>query len=119
MKKGVIYIGALFVTILMISTATAVPTTHSKPVMDVINTIEKQDEKFEPSNVPIGILNLIWQILVALFNLVMKIAEVVSIVASIIQLVQALVNGLQTVIQMLQNVIDLINDLFNPEEVSI
>lgn len=116
MKKGVISIGVFLVAILMISTATAVPTTHSKPVMDLVNTIEEQEQKLELLDVlPQGILDTIWQLLLALVNLIMKIIEVVNTVIAIVQLVQALFNGIQTLLQMIQDFIALINDFFNPD----
>ena len=120
MKKGVISIGVFFVAILMISTATAVPTTNSKPVMDIVNTIEKQEQKLELLDVlPQGIFDTIWELLLALFNLIMKIIEVVNTVIAIVQLVQALINGIQMVLQMIQDVITLIKNLMNPDGLAI
>lgn len=121
MRKGVLLIGALFVTALMISTATAVPTSQSKPVMDVIDRVEQQKENLESvsEQLPLGIFELIWQLILALFNLIMKIIEIVNTVLTIFQLVQALIAGIQTLFQMIQNFIDIINDLFNPESVAI
>jgi hypothetical protein len=116
MKKAVISIGVFLVAILMISTATAVPTTQSKPVMDIVNTIEEQEQKIELLDVlPQGIFDTIWQLLLALYNLIMKIIEVVNTVLTIVQLVQALINGIQTLLQMIQEFIALINDLLNPD----
>lgn len=116
MKKGVISIGVFLISILMISTATAVPTTHSKPVMDQVNRIEQQEEKLLSFDVfPQSILQLIWQILLLIINLIMKLIEVVNMVITIVQLIQALITGLQTLIQMIQNIIQLITDLFNPD----
>jgi len=120
MQKGVLFIGAVFVSLLMISTATAVPTTHSKPVMDVIDKIEEKEEQIQSTDVlSKGIFQLIWQILIALFNLIMKIIEVVNLVTSIIQLIQALVNGISTLFEMIQEFIDLINDFLNPDGMAI
>lgn len=121
MKKGALIIGALFVTILLISTVTAVPTQQSKPVMDIIDRTNQQKEKFETmsDHLPQGIFDLIWQLLLSIINLIIKLIEVVNTLMSIVQLIQVFVNGLQTLIQMIQNLIDLINDLFNPEGVAI
>jgi len=121
MKKGVILIGALFVTLLLISTVTAVPTSHSQPVMKKINQIEQQEKQLETfgDTIPQGIFDLIWQILLALFNLIVKIIEVVNTILTIVQLIQALLNGLQTLIQLIQDFIELINELLNPESVTV
>lgn len=120
MQKGVLVLGAILVSLLMVSTATAVPTTHSKPVMDVIDTIEEKKEQMQSTDVlSKGIFQLIWQIILALINLIMKIVEIVNIVTSIIQLIQALINGISTLIEMIQNFIELINDLINPDGMAI
>ncbi len=121
MKKGVLIIGALFVTLLMISTVTAVPTTQSKPVMDIIDNANQQVEKFKTigEQLPQGIFDLIWQLLLSIINLVIKLIEVVNTLMSIVQLVQVLINALQSLFQIIQDFIDLISDLLNPEGVSI
>lgn len=117
MRKGIISIGAILVTLLMISTVTAVPTSQSKPVIDIIDRVEQQRERFDTlsDQLPTGIFEIIWQLILALFNLIMKIIDVVNTVLTIIQLFQALINGIQILLQMIQDFIDLLNDLFNPE----
>jgi hypothetical protein len=117
MRKRIITIGAIFVTLLMISTVTAVPTSNSKPVKDIIDRVEQQREKFDKvsDQLPTGIFEIIWQLILALFNLIMKIIEVVNTVLSIVQLFQALINGIQVLLQMIQDFIALLNDLFSPE----
>ena len=117
MRKGIISIGAILVTLLMISTVTAVPTSQSKTVNDIIDRVDQQRERFDKLSdyVPTGIFELIWQLILALFNLIMKIIEVVNTVLAIVQLFQALINGIQLLFQMIQDFIDLINELFNPE----
>ena len=101
----------------MISTVTAVPNSHSQPVMDIIDRVEEQRERFDALSdlAPTGIFQIIWQLILALFNLIMKIIEVVNTVLTIIQLVEALINGIQMLLQMIQDFIALINDLLNPD----
>lgn len=119
MKKGVVSIGVFLVSILMISTATAVPTAQSTPVMDLVNTIEQQEEQLGSFEVfPQSILRLIWQLILLLINLVMKLIEIVNIVITLIQLVQRLISGLQTLFQLIQTVIELIRTIINPELLS-
>ena len=116
MKKGIVSIGVFLISILMVSTATAVPTTQSTPVMDLINTSEEQGEQLGSfEQFPQSILNLIWQIILLLINLVIKLIEIVNIVITIIQLVQALISGLQTVFQLIQTLIEFIRTIINPD----
>ena len=47
MKKIIFSFGAILITILLVSTGTAVPQTYSKPVMDIVNEIEQQKTQYE------------------------------------------------------------------------
>lgn len=121
MRKGVILTGAFLIALLMISTVTAVPTSHSKPVMDMIDKVERQQTELESlfDQLPTGIFDLLWQLLVALFNLIVQIIGIVNTILGIFQLIQGLLNGLQTLLQMIQDFIALINELLNPDGLAI
>ena len=47
MRKVIPLMGVIFISLLLISNSSAVPQTHSEPVMDLIDEIEKQKSQYE------------------------------------------------------------------------
>ncbi|MEA3457311.1 MAG: hypothetical protein U9R21_01385 [Candidatus Thermoplasmatota archaeon] len=123
MKKYYIELGAIVVALLMMSTVTAVPQTHSKVVMDIVNEIEQNKDVLEEKLTEIflddlklgGIIDFLIQLIMLIIQLVIKIIEIVQGIMGLINLIQNLINALTTLFQLVQSLIELIQDIFNPE----
>lgn len=123
MKKYYIELGAIVVALLMMSTVTAVPQTHSKVVMDIVDKIEQKKDVLEEKLTEIflddlklsGIIDFLIQLIILIIQLVMKIIEIVQGIMGLINLIQNLIAALTTLFQLVQSLIELIQDIFNPE----
>jgi len=123
MKKYYIELGAIVVALLMMSTVTAVPQTHGKVVMDIVDEIEQKKDVLEEKLTEIflddlklgGIIDFLIQLIILIIQLVMKIIEIVQGIMGLINLIQNLIAALTTLFQLVQSLIELIQDIFNPE----
>ena len=112
MKKIMLTIGAFVIALLMVSTATAVPTTHSGPFMNAVNNLEKT-EKMIHGNIadiqPAGFIDFLIQLIILLIKLIMAIVTIIRSVLGIINLFKVIIATIQTLIELLQQIIDLIS----------
>ena len=123
MKLSVV-IGALGIALLLLSTVTAVPHSHSEPVMDHIHAIEDLQTQLENEQntlgleeiFPTGIFERLIQLITLIIQIVLNIVQIIQSIMSIISLIQFVIEALQTLIQVVQEFIALLQDLFNPSE---
>ncbi|RLF41435.1 MAG: hypothetical protein DRN12_03260 [Thermoplasmata archaeon] len=112
MKKIMLTIGALAVSLLMISTATAVPNTQSTPVMNAVNNLEKT-EKILYSKIgdiqPTGFIDFLIQLIILLIKLVMTIVTIIQSVLGIVNLIKNIIAAIQSLVNLIQQLIDLIS----------
>jgi phage-related protein len=122
MKRTLIIGSALFITLLMVSTVTAVPQSQSKPLMDTISSLDQQEtslrekisDGFSAAELG-GLFDLIMQIIQWLAQVLAKIIGIINNVIKIVSLLIYVVQLIQTLINFIQRLIDLINGLFNPD----
>ena len=90
MKKSIILLGAIAVALLMVSSATAVPTTSSETVM---NKIEAFELPSEPASI-IGIIIAIIGYIIALISAVMGnlLGTIIGIIIYFAGIIEAIVN---------------------------
>ena len=123
MKKYCIELGAIAIALLMMSTVTAVPQTHSKVVMDIVNEVEQNKDILEGKLTEIfldtlklgGIIDFLIQLITLIIQLVLKIVEIVQGIMGLVNLIQNLIDALTTLFQLVQSLIELIQEIFNPE----
>ena len=114
---GIGIVGILF---LMVSSATAVPTTHSEPLMNQIEKIETFESLLD-SNIAIdtlgtkGIIDILIQLITVIIKLVMEIIAIIQGILGIIALIQSLINAIQILFELIPQLIEIIRSLFNPE----
>jgi len=114
-------LGIVGILLLLVSCATAVPTTQSTPVMQ---QIEKKDTTeallkslYTTDAEPLdGILDLLIQLITVIVQLVMEIIAIVQGILGIISLIQTLINALQTLFTLITQLIEIISGLFNPSQ---
>jgi len=123
MKLTVVF-GALGIALLLLSTVTAVPQSHSEPVMDQIHAIEDLHTQLENEQsklgleeiFPTGILDWLIQLITLIIKIVINIVQIIQSIMSIISLIQFVIEALQTLIQVVQEFIALLQDIFNPSD---
>jgi len=123
MKLTLVF-GALGIALLLVSTVTAVPHSHSEPVMNHINAIEQLQTQLENEQsklgleeiFPTGIFDWLIQLITLIIQIVINIIQIVQSIMSIISLIQFVIEALQTLIQVVQEFIALLQDIFNPSE---
>jgi len=107
------------VAFLFLTTAIVMPQINSKPVMDKVNYIENNREKFK-ENFKLfsgehiqadGILEWLMQLIRTLIQLIFRLIEVVQDIINIVSLIQSLINALQILFQLIQQLIELIQDI--------
>ena len=102
MKKTLIIFGAFALAFLMISTATAVPTTHSETVMKTIDRVGKLKVSTENPMV-LGIIDFLKWLIEFIQKYIIPLIQLISSIISIIRLIQSIV-------ELIQFIIDWIND---------
>ena len=118
-------VGVFLISLLLISTVTAVPQTHSKPTMNLINSIEDKKNiiDFEPLNDILnniksgGIIDLLIQLITLIIQFVMEIITIIQNVMSLVNLVQNLIEAFTTLFQLIQDLIEIIKNIFNPSSI--
>ena len=123
MKKAILGLGAILISILLVSTATAVPQTGSEPTMDmiekmvykksIINKIENRisAENLAPTE---GIIDWIIQILQAILNFILQLIQLVSDLFQIANLISMIIDAINQLITVILQFIEAILDLFTP-----
>ena len=125
MKKYFMGVGVFLISLLLISTVTAIPQTHSKPTMNLINSIEDKKNiiNFEPLNDILnniksgGIIDLLIQLITLIIQFVMEIITIIQNVMSLVNLVQNLIEAFTTLFQLIQDLIEIIKNIFNPSSI--
>lgn len=125
MKKYFMGVGVFLISLLLISTVTAVPQTHSKPTMNLINSIEDKKNiiDFEPLNDILnniksgGIIDLLIQLITLIIQFVMEIITIIQNVMSLVNLVQNLIEAFTTLFELIQDLIEIIKNIFNPSSI--
>ena len=117
MKKTFIMLGTLSVVFLMVSIATAVPQTQSRPVMEAIQSLEDAEQKLDNTTLhellnpqSTGFFDKLFEFIKLLIQLIMNIATIVQSVLSIIALIKAIFSAIQLVMQLIQQIIELFQD---------
>jgi phage-related protein len=125
MKKYFMGLGVFLISLLLISTVTAVPQTHSKPAMNLINSIEDKKNiiDFKSLNDILnniesgGIIDLLIQLITLIIQFVMEIISIIQNVISLVNLVQNLIDAFTTLFQLIQDLIEIITNIFNPSSI--
>jgi len=122
MKKYFIFMGTIFITLLLLSTVTAVPQTQSNSVMEIIkdnkNIIEHESLKNIIGNVESGgIIDLIIQLITLIVQFILELISIIQNIMGLVNLVQSLIDAFTTLFQLIQDLIELIGNIFNPSSI--
>jgi len=122
LKRILLIIFAIFTSMLMISTVSAVPKVNSDPLMDKIQEfeeIERQiNEKLDSLVLEVengGIIDLIIQIIEMLIDLVQQLISVIGRVFQLVELITYLITLIVRLYELIMAVIDYILNLFSPD----
>ncbi len=123
MKKILVGLGAVLLSLLLISTATAVPQAYSKPAMNIVDKIEYRTDMIESLkqndflSLPEtgGIIDFIIQLIQMIIQFVFQLIEFISDLIQIISLIQTLIDALTTLFNLIAEFIQLIMNIFNPD----
>jgi phage-related protein len=123
MKKLVIGLGAVFISLLMISTVTAVPQAQSQPAMNMIEKIEQKINdteqledtlSFDGDIQPTGLIDLIIQLLTAILGIIQDLILFMLNLFQIVNLIEMIVSAISQLINLVVQFINAIIDLFTP-----
>ena len=122
MKKYFMFIGAFFISLLLISTVTAVPQTQSNSIMNLIDDIEENIEIIESEKLnnmiisiaSVGIIELLIQLIMLIIEFVVEIVNLIQNIISLVNLIQNIINAISTLFQLIQDLIELIRNILNP-----
>ena len=124
MKHTVILAGAFITFFVIVSTVTAVPYTHSQPVMDKIDLIQEQKsmkdtlqnklevQKDEQTN---GIIDWIVQLLLTILQFIRQLIQIVFDLLQIVNIIEMIISALTQLISAVMELIEAISDIFNPD----
>ena len=129
MKKFFILFGAIFIIFLMVSNATAVPQSYSKPIMNNIKineqkmslleeTLELNIEKVNDMIYNIqskGLFEKLLALIQFLIDLISKIINFIKAVMQIGQLIITFINLVKALINVINQFIEWLQDIINPE----
>ena len=108
MKKFTLILGSIFISIIMISTVSAVPQVNSNPIMDKINIIEENKKIIEntlslinPDVENGGLIDLLMQLIQWLINIVQEIITLILQIFNLVDLVEDLIQLIVTIIVLL------------------
>jgi len=121
MKRGLILLGAVLISLLTISSVTAHPYSQSQPVMDIISELEALEEmvsQAEEQTIQLpktfGIIDIIKQLLSLILNLILSLIQFVLGLMDIVELIESIINAINQLIQIVMDFINMIIDLFSP-----
>ncbi len=123
MKKNILVIGVVFTSLLMISTVTAVPQTHSKPAMNTIEQIEERRSLVETLEHKMslgndfqanGIIDWLIQLLSTILDFIQTLIAFVLELFQIVNLVNAIISAINQLIDLITQLIQAINDIITP-----
>ncbi len=116
--------GAVLISLLLVSSATAVPQTHSQPAMDLIEEIEqkkifveKLDQNVESNDFEQldGIIDWIIQLLLTILDFIQSLIQFVLDLFQIVSLISTIISAINQLINAIIQLINSIMDLFNPD----
>ena len=133
MKKSLIVLGAIAIVLLMVSTVTAIPQVHSKPMMDIVNEVEKKkiliNEKigFFSDKIadkllngqPGGIISWLIELINSLIEFIMNIINFISSIIQLAELIISLIDLITTLYEIIMQFIEWIRGILNPESFGI
>jgi hypothetical protein len=122
MKKLVMGVAIFFIIGLLVSSAIAVPQTHSKPAMDIINEIEQTEKMIDELEVTSltkifgtnGIIDWIIQLIQSLIDFIINIIQFVVELMGIVNLIQNLIDTIYLLFEYIALLFELISSIFNP-----
>ena len=121
MGRGFLLIGVIFISFLMISSATAVPKVYSDPLIEQINKFEEYKELIECKisdinidGVTNGLIDLLIKIIQWIISLVQQIIDIVLDLFGIIDLIEYLISLIVYLFELILSLIDAIFEIFNP-----
>ena len=131
MKKFCILFGAVAISTLIVSSVSAVPQTHSKPIMEIVNEIEKNravlEDKYSISIedaktsllkiMPLGLIDIIIQLISLIINLIYGIVNFLLTIMQLGSLIVLLINAITVLIDTVSQFLEWLMNLFNPPEV--
>lgn len=120
---------AIAIALLMVSTVTAIPQTHSTPVMNVVNEVEQKKTLFEKETEIFlgkiggksakvetdGIIDIIIALIQLLIDLILGIIQFINNIMQIGNLIMALINAINNLINAITQFIEWIQGILNPE----
>ncbi|PNX48801.1 MAG: hypothetical protein BV457_02965 [Thermoplasmata archaeon M9B1D] len=129
MKKSIIIFGAIFIILLMVSNATAVPQSYGKTIVNNINntnqrillleeTLELNIEKVNDVLYNVqskGLFENLLALIQFLIDLIGKIINFIKAVMQIGQLIITLINLVKALINVINQFIEWLQGLINPE----
>jgi len=133
MNKKIIVLMAIATALLMVSTVTAIPQTHSTPVMNVLNEVEQKKTLFERETESFlgkiegkfakvetgGIIDTIIAIIQFLINLILEIIQFINNLMQIGNLILALINAINNLIDAITQFIEWIQGILNPGDFAL
>ena len=125
MKKYFMAMGSIFISILLVTTVTAIPNSQSNIIINKINEISEinnsiNNEKlsiFLSNILSVGIIELLIQLITLLVQFILEMIEIIQNVIGLVNLIQNLISAFTTLFELLQELIDLITNLFNPSAI--
>jgi phage-related protein len=123
MKKTLIVLAAVIISLLLVSTATAIPQKYSEPAMNIIENIEQKNFLSERMEKRIdsedffrttGIIDWIIQLLQFILNFIRDLIQFVLELFQIINLINMIISAINQLIDVIAQFIQAIIDLFTP-----
>ena len=124
MRRDFLIILAIFITFLMISSATAVPKVNSDHLIEKINVIEEYKEliggklsNIDSDIVTTGLIDLLVQLIQWIIGLVQQLIDIVLDLFRIVDLIEYLIGLIVNLFELILSLIDYIFDIFNPNPI--
>jgi hypothetical protein len=125
MKKFVLLFWSIFISLIMISTVSAVPQVNSNPLMEKINIIEENikliNEGLVENFVDVetgGLIDLLRDIIEWLINIVQEIINLILEIFNLVDLIEDLIQLITTLFDLIMSLINFIIDIFTPGALS-
>ena len=125
MRKIFFSIVAIFISLLLVSTGTAVPQTFSEPVIDALEEIDRQNVQYQniissisSKNLPLdGIFDLIKQIIQWIIQLVLNLIDIVKQLILLGEIVFFFLKLVELLFSLIQRIIELILNIITPDAI--
>lgn len=121
MRRGLLFFNTIFISFLIISSASVLPKVNSEPLVKQINAFEEYNDIIEckisdklPDSITKGLIDFIIKIIQWIINLVQQLIGIVLKLFNVLDLIKYLISLIIHLFELILDLIEAFFSIFNP-----